>query len=72
MIACSVDKGWITFYAALITTLLLRYVSGVPILEKKYSEREDFKVYMKETNCFVPWFYRKHPDHEMHLNTIKD
>eukprot|EP00347_Sterkiella_histriomuscorum_P004131 403361636 len=58
LIACSVEKGWITFYGPLITTLLLRYVSGVPILEKKYSQREDFKRYMKETNCFVPWFYK--------------
>jgi len=37
LIACSVEKGWITFYSALTVTLLLRYVSGVPILEKKHS-----------------------------------
>ena len=36
-------------------TLLLRYVSGVPLLEKKYEEREDFKAYQLRTNCFIPW-----------------
>lgn len=46
LIACSIEQGWITFYSALIVTLLLRFVSGVPILEKKYSVREDFKIYM--------------------------
>ncbi len=59
LIACSIDQGWITFYAALITTLLLRFVSGVPILEKKYSVRDDFKQYMLETNCFIPWFPKR-------------
>ena len=37
-------------------TLLVRYVSGVPLLEKKYENREDFKEYCKETSCFIPWF----------------
>lgn len=59
IICCSIEMGWITFFSALITTLLLRYVSGVPILENKYSSREDFKIYMKQTNCFIPWFTSK-------------
>jgi steroid 5-alpha reductase family enzyme len=59
LIACSIERGWITFYSALVVTLLLRFVSGVPILEKKYESREDFKAYKQQTNCFVPWFPRQ-------------
>ena len=56
IIACSVEKGWITFYSPLIITLLLRYGSGVPILEKEFEKRPGFEDYKKETNCFIPWF----------------
>jgi steroid 5-alpha reductase family enzyme len=35
VIACSIEYGWITLYSALFITLLIRYVSGVPLLEKK-------------------------------------
>jgi steroid 5-alpha reductase family enzyme len=36
IIATSIYNGWITFYSPLIIILLLRYVSGVPILEKEF------------------------------------
>jgi len=55
VIACSVELGWVTFFAPLFITLLLRFVSGVPLLEKKYQSRPDFQEYMKETNIFFPW-----------------
>lgn len=40
-------------------TLLLRFVSGVPMLEKKYKDRADFIEYAKKTPVFVPFFGRK-------------
>lgn len=59
IIACSVEWGWCSFFAPLFISLLIRFVSGVPLLEKKYESRDDWKVYCKETNVFVPWFVRK-------------
>ena len=59
IIACSVEYGWVTVYAPLFITLLIRFVSGVPLLEEKYKNRPEFQEYMKETNVFVPWFVRK-------------
>lgn len=50
LIACATKWGFVTAYSALVITLLVRFVSGVPYLEKKYSKRKDFQVYMKETN----------------------
>ena len=45
IISCSVQWGWASFFAPLIISLLVRFVSGVPLLEKKYSERDDWKQY---------------------------
>jgi steroid 5-alpha reductase family enzyme len=59
LIACSVHLGWVTIFAPLWITILVRFISGVPLLEKKYKDREDWKIYCRETNVFVPWFVRK-------------
>jgi len=59
ILACSVSNGWITFYSPLIITLLLRFVSGVPLLEKEFAKRPGFKQYCEETNVFIPWFYKQ-------------
>lgn len=59
IIACSVEKGWITFFGPLVVTLLLRFVSGVPLLEKEFEKRPGWSQYVRETNCFVPWFPRR-------------
>lgn len=40
----------------MLITYLLLYVSGVPLLEKKYEGRPDFEAYKKRTNKFFPWF----------------
>lgn len=43
----------------LVITFLLLVVSGVPLLEKKYKERPDFKVYATKTAKFVPFIGKK-------------
>jgi steroid 5-alpha reductase family enzyme len=45
IIACTCEYGWITFYAPLVITLLLRFVSGVPLLEKEFEKRPGFTEY---------------------------
>lgn len=42
------------YLSPLIMTLLLYFVSGVPLLEEKYKDREDFKEYKRHTNKFIP------------------
>lgn len=51
----SVTQLWIIISPVLITTLFL-FVSGVPLLEKKYKNRPDFIEYANRTNKFFPWF----------------
>lgn len=60
-IACFVlssNYGYLGLISPIVITFLLRYVSGVPMLEKKYEKRQDFKTYAKNTACFVPFVKR--------------
>lgn len=47
------------FISPLILNLLLLYVSGVPMLEKKYAGNKDWEDYKKITPAFVPLIGRK-------------
>lgn len=40
----------------LVITILLLFVSGVPLLEKKYSNNKEYQEYAKKTSKFIPWF----------------
>jgi len=43
----------------LVVTWLLRYMSGVPLLEKHMKTKPGFAEYEKTTNIFFPWFPKK-------------
>lgn len=48
-----------TIIGPMTILLLLLFVSGVPLLEKKYSERADFIEYASHTPKFVPFIGKK-------------
>jgi len=55
-------RGWGTVWlvlSPLAITLFLLYVSGVPMLEKKYAGRADWEEYRRRTPKFFPWLPRK-------------
>jgi steroid 5-alpha reductase family enzyme len=54
LITCGVKNGFLTFFSPLIITLLLRYVSGVPLLEKHFKNNVKFQEYAKVTSIFIP------------------
>jgi steroid 5-alpha reductase family enzyme len=47
---------WWTIISPLTITILVRFVSGVPMLEKKYQDNPEFQEYARRTSAFVPWF----------------
>ncbi len=53
--ALSIPGGWMTLISPVVITLLLRYISGVPMLEKKYEGRPDWEEYKSNTAAFVPF-----------------
>lgn len=54
VIAASLPLGYLTIIGPLLITFLILFVSGVPMLEKKYAGRPDFEAYKKRTSMFVP------------------
>ncbi|MEQ1849853.1 MAG: DUF1295 domain-containing protein [Candidatus Peribacteraceae bacterium] len=55
VIALGVPGGVVTIWSPLMITVLILFVSGVPMLEKKYAGRPDYEEYKKKTSIFVPW-----------------
>lgn len=45
----------IVFLSPALITYLICFVSGVPLLEKKYDENLEYQEYKKQTNIFLPW-----------------
>jgi steroid 5-alpha reductase family enzyme len=56
IIGLNAPNSWWTVLGPITITILVRFVSGVPMLEKKYGDRVDFKLYASKTNIFIPWF----------------
>lgn len=50
----SVTGNILLIVSPLLINWLLRYVSGVPMLEAKYKDREDFEAYAMKTSAFIP------------------
>lgn len=59
LIALPAPYGYWGLLGALTITLLLRFVSGVPMLEKKYADNPEFQAYAEVTPIFIPWFKRR-------------
>ncbi|MFO7815319.1 MAG: DUF1295 domain-containing protein [Halanaerobiales bacterium] len=56
LIGLSIPGSWIFIISPITITYLLLFVSGVPLLEEKYADDEEFQEYAKRTNKFFPWF----------------
>jgi len=59
LIVLNVPNGWIAIFSPVIITFLLLFVSGIPLLEKKYENNSEFQAYAKHTSPFIPWFPKK-------------
>jgi steroid 5-alpha reductase family enzyme len=46
----------LSFVSPVTITFLILYVSGIPMLEKKYNDNQEFQIYASKTNAFFPWF----------------
>lgn len=55
MYALNLPSGWYTLISPIIITLLLRFVSGVPLLEKKYENRPGWDEYKTKTAALIPF-----------------
>jgi steroid 5-alpha reductase family enzyme len=54
-----ISANWLAVVSPLTLTFLLLFVSGVPMLEKKYAGNPQWEDYKKKTSVFIPWFPKK-------------
>ena len=54
LLAVTLPGGWMTLVGPLTITCLVRFVSGVPMLERKYAGNPEFEKYKKVTSVFFP------------------
>ena len=51
---------WLTILGPLFITFILLFVSGIPILEKRYNKKyghlTEYQEYKKKTSILIPWF----------------
>ena len=59
IISFSSKSGIIGIISPMIITLMLLFVSGVPMLEKHYKDNKEFQEYAKVTSKFLPWLPKK-------------
>ena len=65
IIALSIPGSLFTIIGPLTITILILFVSGIPLLEKKYAGRPDWEEYKKKTSIFIPLS----PKHESKKHT---
>ncbi len=59
IIAYGAGVGPVAFVGPFVITYLVRFVSGVPLVEEKLMQDPAFQAYAKRTSVFLPWFSKK-------------
>lgn len=55
----SLPFSYIGFISWISITILLLFVSGVPLQEARYAGRMNWELYKAKTSVFIPWFPKK-------------
>jgi len=59
VIALSVPFGWAGFIGPTIITLMIVFVSGIPMTERLMEKTPGFEGYKRRTSVLIPWFIKK-------------
>lgn len=59
IVALTVSGGFYTIISPLTITILLLFISGIPLAEKQIEHLPEFTEYKKKTSIFFPWFIKK-------------
>lgn len=58
LVPLGLSSGYLALLSPVFITLLLYFVSGVPLLEKRLEGRPDFEAYKKNTGAIFPRIFR--------------
>lgn len=64
LVAVGGGASLVAVVSPIVITYLLRYVSGVPMLEKSMSRKPGFEEYARRTSIFIPWIPKDRPAEE--------
>ncbi len=59
IIALSVPYGWIGFVGPMTITLMIVFVSGIPMTERLMEKTPGFEEYRRRTSVLIPWFPKR-------------
>jgi steroid 5-alpha reductase family enzyme len=59
LVALPSPNGLVSVIGPLTITILILFVSGIPLLEKRMASHPDFEGYKKRVPVFFPWFPRE-------------
>jgi steroid 5-alpha reductase family enzyme len=54
LITVTTMTGWIGILGPITITILILYVSGIPMLEAHFADSKTYQKYQSETNAFIP------------------
>ncbi|MBI9113202.1 DUF1295 domain-containing protein [Maridesulfovibrio ferrireducens] len=66
IITLNIEHGLYAIFSPMIITFLLLFVSGIPLLEKKYDGNPEFQDYKESTIAFIPWFPKQNNRAQYH------
>lgn len=58
-LSLSVPGAWIGIVGPMTITILILFVSGIPLLERSMAKNPEFISYARRTSVFFPWFPKK-------------
>lgn len=58
LLGVAAGSAW-SLISPVVITLLLRFFSGVPLLERTMIAKPGYEAYARRTNAFIPWFVGK-------------
>ena len=59
LIALSAPFGWVGFVGPLLITLMIVFVSGIPMTKREMEKNPAFAPYRERTSILIPWFPKK-------------
>lgn len=55
LIALGTSTGFVALLSPITITILIVFVSGIPMLEKRFAEDTAYQAYKKKTSVLIPW-----------------
>ncbi|TYB31837.1 MAG: DUF1295 domain-containing protein [Candidatus Mcinerneyibacterium aminivorans] len=59
LLCLNFETGILAIFSPMTIDYLIMFVSGVPILEKRFMKNPEYRKYAEKTNRFFPWFSKK-------------